>query len=229
MKKLILLFFMCFAVLASTYAQIKFMPKIGGSLSKVSFSEDFFGPDVDIKPKIGIIVGVAAEIPLIGETLALQPELLFHQKGFKFDDPGDGEYTEEGSATLNYLELPVLAKIKFGKFYAIAGPSFSYGIGGKYKSTLHDLTQGTTDESSSNIKFKERPDNYQGDDVFLDNAFDMGVQLGVGMKISVIVIDLRYGMGLTNLYDKPDGSPYDYKSKNGSVQLTVGIPLPMGD
>ncbi len=229
MKKLIFLFFMSLAVLASTYAQIKFMPKAGGSLSNVAFSDDLMDPDVDIKPKIGIIVGVAAEIPLIGETLALQPELLFHQKGFKYDDPGDGEYTEEGSATLNYLELPVLAKIKFGKFYAIAGPSFSYGIGGKYKSTYHDLTQGTTEEESSNVKFKEMPDNYQGDDVFVDNAFDIGVQLGVGMKISVIVIDLRYGMGLTNLFDKPDGSPYDYKSKNSSFQLTVGVPIPFGD
>ncbi|MEO7988130.1 MAG: hypothetical protein ABI663_01235 [Chryseolinea sp.] len=51
MKKLILLFFMSFAVLASTYAQIKFMPKAGASLSKVSFSDDLMGQDVKVKQK----------------------------------------------------------------------------------------------------------------------------------------------------------------------------------
>ncbi len=229
MKKLILLFFMSFGVLASTYAQIKFMPKAGGSLSNVSFSDDFFGPDVKVKPKVGMIIGVAAEIPLIGETLALQPELLFHQKGFKLDDPGDTEYTAEATGTLNYLELPVLAKVKFGKFYAIAGPSFAYGIGGKYKTTIKDLTTGTTTKSTSDIKFKKEPDNNQSDDVFIDNAFDIGVQLGVGMKISVIVIDLRYGLGLTNIFDEESGSSSDNKSKNSSLQLTVGVPIPFGD
>ncbi|MEO7988131.1 MAG: porin family protein [Chryseolinea sp.] len=176
-----------------------------------------------------MIVGVAAEIPLVGKMLALQPELLFHQKGFKSEDPGDGEYKEEDSNTLNYLELPVLVKVKFGKFYAIAGPSFAYGIGGKSKTTYHDLIAGTTTKSTDKIKFGKEPDNYQGDDIYVDNAFDIGVQAGVGMKISVIVIDLRYGIGMTNLLDKPSGSPYDYKSKNGSLQLTVGVPIPFGD
>jgi hypothetical protein len=44
------------------------------------------------------------------------------------------------------------------------------------------------------------------------------------VKVSVIVIDLRYGMGLTNIYDE-FGSYESLKSKNGSLQLTVGYPI----
>ena len=220
---------MSLAVATTLYSQIKFMPKAGVSLSNVSFSDDFKSPGEKYKSKIGMIIGVAVEIPLIGEMLALQPELLFHQKGFKYEDPGDGEYTQDATITTNYMELPILAKVKFGKFYAIAGPSFGYGIGGKYKSTFNDLYLGTSTETSGDVKFGTEPSNSTGDVIYVDNALDINVQVGVGMKISVIVIDLRYGIGLSNLYDQPSGSTMDNKSKNGSLQLTVGVPFPMGD
>jgi len=219
MKRLPLLFFMSMAI-TTLYSQIKFMPKAGASLSHVSYSNDLMYDGEDYSSKIGLIVGLAVEIPLIGERLSLQPELLFHQKGFKYKYD-DVDYHDDYNYTLNYLELPVLAKVHFGKFYAEAGPSFAYGIGGKYKGTS-DYGNGS-ETFTGKVKFGDEPDNSNPDDEYIDNALDINIQVGVGIKISVIVIDLRYGLGMTNLYDAVDG--YDNKSKNGSFQLTIGVPL----
>jgi len=212
---------MILGVVSTLYSQIIFMPKAGASLSSVMLSDDFKFDGDTYGSKIGLIAGVAVEIPLIGERLALQPELLFHQKGYsyKYDD-GDG-YTEDYKYTINYIELPILAKVKFGKFYAQAGPSISYGLGGWYKG---DYTyQGQQIDDEGKIKFGTEPNNNPNYDEYIDNALDIGVQLGAGVQVSVIVIDLRYGLGLTNMYD--DVAGYDAKSKNGSLQLTVGVPL----
>ncbi len=126
MKKLSLLFLMSIGT-TMLYSQITFTPKAGASLSHMSLPSDFADPDEDYGSKIGLIIGVAVEIPIMGELLSVQPELLFHQKGFKYKWKSGGEM-EEYNYTLNYIELPILAKVKFGKFYAVAGPSFGYGI-----------------------------------------------------------------------------------------------------
>jgi len=49
--------------------------------------------------------------------------------------------------------------------------------------------------------------------------------VGAGVKVSVIVIELRYGIGLTNVDDVYGGYTGSWKSKNGSLQLTVGYPI----
>ena len=221
MKKISLFIFLSLAITPQLYSQITFLPKLGVSYSHVTYPSDFPDPEEDYKSKIGLILGVAAEIPLIGEMLSVQPELLFHQKGFKYkylDDTWKDDY----NYTLNYLELPILAKVNFGKFYAEAGPSFAYGIGGKYKGTTSYM--GDEETYDGKIKFGSEPANSDPDDHYVDNALDICVQIGVGVKVSVIVIDLRYGMGLTNIYDE-FGSYESLKSKNGSLQLTVGYPI----
>lgn len=222
MKKIILVVFTTMAVTTTLFSQIKFMPKAGVSLSKVHLSDDLKSDGEDIKSKIGFVLGVAVEIPLIGEKVSLQPEILFQQNGAK-SEYKEVNYSEETSVTTNYISVPVLAMVNFGKFFAEVGPSFGFGIGGKYKYTANEA--GNVFEQSGKIKFGKEPDNTSSDDSYIDNAFDLGLQIGAGMKISVIVIDLRYGLGLSNMNDVPDGYTDDYKSKNNSWQLTVGIPL----
>lgn len=230
MKKFTILLIMCMAVVTTLYAQVTWMPKAGASFANVAFSDDikdgWGGSNSDFGSKLGLVLGVAAEIPLGGEMFALQPELLFHQKGyhFEYNDATSGEeYSEDYNYSLFYLELPVLAKVKFGNFYVAAGPSIGYGLFGMYKGSYTWLGETTDDDGK--VKFGNEPDNYEGDDEYVDNALDFGVQLGVGYKISVIVIDLRYGIGLTNLYDQPAGSDVDVKSQNRSIQLTIGYPI----
>ncbi len=83
---------------------------------------------------------------------------------------------------------------------------------------------------NGNVKFGKEPDNYSGDDLYIDNGLDFGLQLGAGYKIAnLIVVDVRYGLGLSNFIDKDSANGIDdNKSKNRSFQFTVGFPIKLG-
>ena len=201
------------------------IPKFGAALSNISVSKDATSQGTDIKNKLGIVGGVGFEF-MLGKKIALQPELLFHQKGYK-TSLSQSNTNYESSVTLNYLELPVLVKVKFGSFYVNAGPYVAMGLGGKYKSKASGLFNGSVD---GKVKFGKAPDNDTSNDVYIDNTIDAGVQIGGGYLIAnKIMIDLRYGFGLTNIADKDASSGYnDNKSKLRSFQVTVGVPLRFG-
>ncbi len=80
MKKLLFLFFMILGVVSTLYSQIIFMPKAGASLSSVSFSNDFKFDGESYGSKIGLIAGVAVEIPLIGEKVGTAARTPFPSK-----------------------------------------------------------------------------------------------------------------------------------------------------
>ncbi len=207
--------FFLLALLVSVGASAQtIIPKVGGTFSNFAFSDDIkdglFG--LDPKFKLGFQLGVGYEIA-VAESFAIQPELLFTQKGAMIEESGD-----KVTFTLNYLELPIMFKYKFSNFYVNAGPYFAYGLGGKVKVK----PDGGSDESYK-IKFGDEPSN-GSDDFYLDNALDFGFQIGGGVLVmEKIIIDLRYGYGFGNLIDEVDG--IDNKWQNRSIQLTVGYPI----
>ena len=221
MKRISVVFAVIIAAIPSLYGQVTFVPKAGISYAHVSLSHDFVYDEEEYKSKFGLILGVAVEIPLINERLTLQPELLLHQKGFTYKYT-DVDYQDKYSYTLNYVEVPILMKAAYRKFYGEIGPSVGIGLWGKYKGTTTSKGQQTSNEGK--IKFGKEPDNASVDDHYIDNALDVGLQLGVGVKLAIIIIDLRYAIGLTNLYDD-FGSYKNLRSKNGSLQLTIGLPV----
>jgi hypothetical protein len=97
----------------------------------------------------------------------MQPELLFIQKGEQYQ--AGGVVTK---AKLNYLELPVLAKISFGsesvKGYVNAGPSLTLGLTGK------QTVEGGPNAGETDIRFGDRAGEGRR---YLDNRFDFGLQL----------------------------------------------------
>lgn len=223
MKKINLIILVSLLATTSVSSQITFTPKAGVTISTVSFSDDILNAmDADISYKVGFVGGVAAAIPLKGDLLTLQPELLWIQKGYwyGYEEPG---YEEDYNYTLNYLELPVLVKVNAGRFYAALGPSISYGLFGRYKGTYTET--GQTHNDKGTVKFGTSPNNYQGDDEYIDNRVDFGLQVGAGAKISVLVLDIRYGIGFSDLYDKHENFTGDTKSQNRCIQITLGVPL----
>jgi hypothetical protein len=223
MKKVTALFIMNLVLATSLYAQVKFLAKAGVSWSSVSFNKDIneqFVGDFDYGPKAGFIFGIATEIPLGGDKFSLQPELLFHQKGYT-SKYIDSESSSSFTHTLNYLELPVLARVNFGKFYATTGTYVGFGVGGNYKGSITSTSIGFTTEWEGDVKFGAEPDNYAGSNQYI-NAVDFGVQFGAGMNVGLVVIDLRFGLGLTDIVDKGDLST---QTLNRSLQLTAGFPL----
>jgi hypothetical protein len=139
------------------------------------------------------------------------------------DDPILVSGVYQDRIKLNYLEVPVLAKISFGgeiiKAYVNVGPSLGFCIRGRRK------LKGEERKLESEIKF--------GDDQYFDNRFDFGVQVGGGISLQAgpgaLLLDARHGLGLSNLY-KTGGnvSSAEAKSKHRIFALTIGYAIPLG-
>jgi hypothetical protein len=222
MKKITLLLCVCTMVLCAQAQSI--IPKIGITLAKVS------GDQIeDIESKIGLTVGAAYDFKITG-NFSIQPELNFIQKGFRqdFDESfGSEEYSVKSRYTVNYIEIPVMAKVFFGKesmkFFLAAGPSLAIGIGGKFKSEIDfSSSDFNFDETfTGKVKFGDSQDSDE-ETIYLDNRIDLGLQFGGGVLIAnKVMIDLRYGYGLSSLIDGQD----DEKLYNRVLQFTVGVPL----
>jgi hypothetical protein len=192
----------------------KLIPRAGITVSNISF-----GFSDAPESTTGFMAGLGYELELSNHFL-LGAEINFIQKGAKWEyDQG-----ENFSLKLNYLEIPILGKYKMGpekiKFQFSLGPSISYGLGGSYEAKISGSTTKT------NVAFG--PAAYEfGTSYFqnVNNTLDLGVQGGIGVRLNEkIIIETRYGLGLTNLYSKEvnfDGR----NAKNRSLQFSVGVPL----
>lgn len=162
-------------------------------------------------------VGMNFAIPVeigISELFSVQPELHYVQKGAKF------ELTDDFSTSLltDYLELPVLAKVKFGnetvKGYAVAGPSVGFALNRAV------ITKDGDDRERETIDFIDEGDQ-------TDNIFDFGIVGGIGAEISAgpgsVVIDARYNFDLNDNTSFEDEAPDSWnKTTNTGIGITVG-------
>jgi len=219
-----------------TFAQIKFGINAGGNLCNMKFDIDNdFGDEPETKSKLGFHLGVFADVPILKESLSLQPALLYSNKGFSYDfkqmleDEYENQYDVddyEGYIRLNYnyIELPINLVYKKNDFQVLAGPYFAFGIGGKFKHDFSFELDGENvrsddifDEDSYELQpvFGKIDDDMYED--FLDDedimelyrAFDFGLNLGVGYQLNNIIFNVGYSFGLNNLTPKYDADDYD--------------------
>ncbi len=223
MKKLTLTAGLLLA-LTTAFAQT-LIPRAG-----VTFSGSSYRPNADFaqtstqQPMVGFTAGVGYDI-FINDRFSVVPEINFVQKGMnvsEVDYPDGYEYKLNSEYKLNYLEVPVLVKLKFGgvtKFYVNAGPSVALGLGGTYKfrSTFGGLP--LNEDVNSKIKFADKPTDYDGNNVYIDNRIDAGIQVGAGAVLfGKVNIDVRYTTGVTNLINDTD-------FKNRVIAISLGVPL----
>lgn len=187
-------------------AQFNIGFKAGVNLAKQKFDGQGFSISPD--NRLGFQVGAMAEVGL-GQNLAIQPEVLFIQKGFKaeFDDPFTGEKTKS-VLTLNHVEVPLLVKYKIPStgigFFFTGGPALGYAASGKSE----------FDGESSKIE----DEDWEG-----YNRFEFGAHVGTGVLIptgaGAVSIDVRYILGISNLNgDESD----DTKAFNRGIGLSIG-------
>lgn len=235
-KKFLTIAFVISAIAVSQAQTL--IPKVGFVLSSTNAasSSEEFGWETDLSFGTGLSFGISYTLPvgtIGGGTFSVQPEFTFIQKGFKATVSGEiniGEpyydFVMDQHIKLNYLEVPVLAKIEFGtptaKFSFIAGPSFGYALGGKTKGTLtlDDGYEIHKEKANGKIKFGDQPEEeYFSNDIYFDNRLDIGLQVGAGVTLyNKVVMEVRYGLGFTDLSDDDD-------SANRAIQFTVGVPL----
>lgn len=175
-----------------------------------------------ILPLISFHVGGYADFS-ITDAFSVQGGLTLSGKGHKErysydeDDFGlGGAGTSGGTATyiekLMYLEVPVNAVYKTGRFYMGAGPYLGYALSGKW------IEKGEDDDNTDNFNDSGKI-IFGGDEGY--KRVDFGINLLAGYQLkNKINLGIGYSLGLSN----KDDSDY-WSSKNRVFSLSVGYSL----
>lgn len=164
----------------------------------------------------------------VNDNFALQTELAYTRKGFQtnvgtdinlFNVPLPVGVTAE--SRFNYLELPVLAKVKFGnelmKGYVMAGPSVGYATSGRLITRANALLEFKISDTDLNL------------DAIDYQRIEVGATAGAGISfntsIGQIFADARYNRGFTELYNIP---VLEEKIRNHGFAFNVGFLVPVG-
>lgn len=129
---------------------------------------------------------------------------------------------EEYSRTINYIQVPFLAHLAWGR--ETRGVSFFVNAGPQFGLYLSESTKTNFDWSQRNMNDRANTIVAQ-DTMAVENKFDYGIALGVGMEYSHpavghFLIEGRYCYGLGNIYGD---SKRDYfgSSNIGTITLKV--------
>ncbi|MBO0934640.1 porin family protein [Fibrella aquatilis] len=190
--------------LYSTTANAQTRPRTGikAGLSASSLFYDNANA-TDKKERIGFHAGVFTQLP-IGSAFAIQPELLYINKGASSGYSAIGN-TGRNSFNLNYAELPVLATIKLGNFADIqAGPYVGYLLSSNVK----------TEGSLGNVGVNLNPDQF--------NRVDYGLAGGVNVYFGQLLIGARYEQGLQKIANTTASQAVLNNARNGVGLLSIG-------
>ena len=179
MKKLFTI--LCTTVLTlSVTAQAQFGIKAGFNSSAIGSSDTDWNEFMS--NKIGVQIGGVATIPF-GDVVQLRTGAIYNQKGatLELSNANDGLNWNDVILAVDYLEVPADFAFMLGDggFALSAGPYFAFLLSGKRK------IDGESDEDMEDV-----------------NTMDIGLNLGASYTIAEnMIIDARYGMGLTNVAD----------------------------
>jgi len=159
MKSLKFLLLSAFILLLSNSVSAqKFGIRAGANISDIN-------ADFDSSTLTGLYVGVYKEIPLVKNLLFVQPEIQYSQEGFS---------TDVNDVKLDYLTVPVLAKIYALKLLSFeTGPQFGFLV-------------------NDNVDYGD-PNSY-----VTTWAFGTSLNLPFGLSINA-----RYITGLDDAFDNP--------------------------
>lgn len=191
-------------IAAPLQAQTTLGVKGGINIANVDVSESDL-PDI-IDSKTGFVGGAFVSFGL-GSLFAIQPELLYSQKGFKAS-----EGSLEAQLGTNYIEIPVLLKAQFK--LAMLRPAIYVGPVVSFETSCNLDLPGVSVDCDDDEGFIDRKTTDWG------AVFGANVDLILGPVI--LLLDGRYQMGLTNLADVED-SDESVKSQVWQIMAGVGF------
>lgn len=222
-KNLSLVIFTLFAFSFYTMEaqEMRFGVKGGVNFSNMTMKAGGFSAKND--GRTAFHIGVVAEFEL-SETFSIQPELLYNSVGSKSKDSFGG-YTEESTAKLDYLSIPIMAKYYLMEGFAVeAGPQI--GILMSAKEDYSFSGGGISESGSDDVK-----DALKG--------IDLGLGIGASYRLDMgLFFSARYVLGLSNIGkdntpDFDDDDDWDWDDdfgvdfggltiKNNTFQISVG-------
>ena len=184
-------------------------PTAGWNITNIRFT-----PKVEQKGLGGFSGGVALRYTVekyFSTICSIQLEMNYAQMGWKEDikdinnNPVINATTgaaENYSRTINYIQVPLLAHLAWGKekkglnFFFNAGPQLGAYISESTKSNFDFDKRNTSDRVSSVVA---------QDTMKVENKFDYGIAAGLGVEYSIpkvghFLLEGRYYYGLGNIY-----------------------------
>lgn len=220
----------------STIAQVgehrnEFSIGVGGGMVLSSIG---FTPKVTQSQHTGVILGLQARYvceKYFNTICSLAAEVNFAQTGWKEDiktqddQPVINTLTGEAEAysrTINYVQIPLMAHLAWGKekkglqFFIELGPQFGYKISESTKQNFN----------FSYINFSDRANSVCAQDTMaVENNFDYGIVAGAGAELIIpklghFQLSGRYYYGLGNIYGD---TKRDYFSKSNHAQIVIKL------
>ncbi len=190
MRNLILIFTLFIFTGSTIKAQEFIYFGAKGGLNLTNTSSDNFS---ETKTRTGFHLGLLAEIPL-GNRFSLQPEILYSTQGAEADVIMLGGGPIETEFNLDYIQVPVLAKIYLTESLSIeAGPSFNF--------LVNEKIDGEEADFGSNFEFA--------------GAFGASYKFGGSLFGSA-----RYIYGFSDAFDREN---YEDNINNTGFQLGIGF------
>lgn len=193
----------------------------GMNLANVAVEDE---DDVELDNRSGLDIGLLLNIG-ISESFSIQPEIHYMQKGYRFELEEEffGEViTIDQDVLLNYLEVPILAKLALGnetvQLMINAGPSLGYALNGKVESEIF----GEKEEEDIDFSDDENEDFNR-----LDFSMLFGLGLGFNTGPATIFVDARYLLGLRSWGDPEEVDVPDVR--NRGLGFGLGVLVPVGE
>jgi hypothetical protein len=211
MKKVLVLTAFVFAISSMCNAQFRFGIKAGANMS--NFTTNTTEIVDQIKASSNYQFGILFQIPIVGNFVKIQPEILYSVKGSEMTDITDPDFitkyeTSDIKIKTQNIEVPVNLQVGlslgFARAYVQAGPYFSYLSGG--------------DVGLDKTSFKEFADD------FSFNKVDYGVGFGAGAELLGFQLALRYDLGFNpigaNIDEIVEGVDFNnLKNRNFNISL----------
>lgn len=167
--------------------------------------------------KAGFHGGLMLNVGLLDDGfLSLQPEVLYSQKGYEYNNnQAFGTFRREGDVTYNYIDVPVLLKVKAGNLFFEAGPQYSYLLKVKDESTrtLNGVLVARTaaEKDLSNV-----------------NRNEFGYVAGLGVQSnSGVLLGVRYNGALTDFAKNDSYNNGELtNARNQVFQVSLGYLIP---
>lgn len=203
-----------------SFAQTHYSSNIAvGVKAGIDFSKILFTPSVEQNLLPGIIAGLTFRY-IEENHFGLIAEMIFQQRGWE-DDLSDSNY--KYSRRLNYLQIPVMAHIYFGrraKFFINAGPEIGFRLS---ESTDCNFNP---DEIASLPQFPYENRNWQHIFEKSKQKIDYGISGGIGGEFNInprnaVYIEGRFYYGLGNLFKSGRKDPFS-SSNSMSIMLSLG-------
>ena len=212
MRKIVFLIALSILGFAQAHAQ-KFGFKGGYNYSSLNGE---VAKDNTLKGLNGFYVGALMELP-IGDVLALQPEIIYSRQGaaweYEYDVLFLGKGMIKSDLRLDYLNIPVMAKVNLGPLFLQGGVQFGF---------LVDKPEVSYTAGDRRVSQTVDKDAYA--------SFDFGVGAGLGINFNQhFFVEARYTHSLTNALDPNNNSlknahiSDDNNFKNAVLSLGLGV------